>query len=339
MAEDMSEVEVDVEIETDESRRKKRKATRACDRCNLQHQPCDNAVPKCSVCMRVGAECTYNRPVRKRGPRSGYTGQNGERLWAIVLQARPELEDIVLQILRSGTYANTGISNLDYFRNGDNQSELVTRFKESRLGRFLQNGESPDLLLPPIEQQAPSTIPLAQNGMGMTQSSNSHRQSNMAKGMSGRSNRSMSCASLSQTGPANPHGAPENPADIYIQSDEIRRRPLQPVQTQISTYNAGYSANSPQNFGLDRTPSAMPVRQNSTPSGSVSGYGNPSPFTNESPAVSRMKVDVEVNFTQQPPPHDPDGPPPLVLGADPRHLEETSRWYVKQAFKTTFHPQ
>ncbi|KAI0465997.1 hypothetical protein F4859DRAFT_507646 [Xylaria cf. heliscus] len=235
--------------ESDEARRaaKKRKASRACDRCNSQHQPCDNAVPKCSVCVRAGTECTYNRPVRKRGPRSGYTGQNGERLWAIVLQARPDVEDVVLQALRGGTYGDTGISNLEYYRNNDNQTELVNKFNGSRLGRFLQNGESADLNLPPLDQELSllSRFEHTRNDTGFRKGDTARGQSStlpILPNQHGRRTSSNSGAALSTV---NPHGAPQNPGDIYLQSEDIRRRVFDSPQDQRRGYDGPSYQGSP----------------------------------------------------------------------------------------------
>ncbi|KAK5634084.1 hypothetical protein RRF57_009798 [Xylaria bambusicola] len=243
--------------ESDDGRRaaKKRKASRACDRCNSQHQPCDNATPKCSVCVRAGTECTYNRPVRKRGPRSGYTGQNGERLWAIVLQARPDIEDIVLQALRRGTYGDTGIPNLEYYRNNYNQTELVNKFNDSRIGRFLQHGESADLDLPPLDQE----IPLASRSEP-PRSEASFRQNNGTTKLSGhvpiqpsRHGRAMSASSGTNSTTVNPHGAPQNPGDIYLQSEDIRRRAFDPPPERQRSYGNTSHQDSPAlqntNFG------------------------------------------------------------------------------------------
>ncbi|GAW20758.1 hypothetical protein ANO14919_102690 [Xylariales sp. No.14919] len=235
--------------ESDDGRRaaKKRKASRACDRCNSQHQPCDNAAPKCSVCVRAGTECTYNRPVRKRGPRSGYTGQNGERLWAIVLQARPDIEDIVLQALRRGTYGETGVSNLEYYRNNYNQTELVNKFNESRIARFLQNGESPDLNLPPLDQE----IPLASHfehpraETGAMQGNGALRQPGAMPIPPSQHGRRMSSSSGTNSATANPHGAPQNPSDIYLQSEDIRRRAFDTPQDQRRSYGGSSYQGSP----------------------------------------------------------------------------------------------
>ncbi|KAI0545294.1 hypothetical protein F4679DRAFT_479749 [Xylaria curta] len=235
--------------ESDEGRRaaKKRKASRACDRCNSQHQPCDNAVPKCSVCVRAGTECTYNRPVRKRGPRSGYTGQNGERLWAIVLQARPDIEDVVLQVLRGGTYGDTGITNLEYYRNNDNQTELVNKFNESRIGRYLQNGESADLNLLPLDQVLPpvSGFDHPRNETGFRKADDTGGPSSALPILSNQHCRGMSSSSRTASSTVNPHGAPQNPGDIYLQSEDIRRRVFDSPQDQRPSYDGPSYQGSP----------------------------------------------------------------------------------------------
>ncbi|KAI0198086.1 hypothetical protein F4808DRAFT_267779 [Astrocystis sublimbata] len=266
--------------ESDDGRRaaKKRKASRACDRCNSQHQPCDNATPKCSVCVRAGTECTYNRPVRKRGPRSGYTGQNGERLWAIVLQARPDVEDLVLQVLRSGNYGATGIPNLAFYRNNDNQAELVSRFNESRLGRFLQNGESADLNLPPLGQEPPALPSFDQSRSetgNLKQNDGVGKQPSALPHMS--NHRRISSNSGSASGSVNPHGPPQNPGDIYLQSQDIRRRVADSPQDQ----RRGFDATSYQ---------GSPAMQN-TPFGSnssVTSYHEPRPPIPEAATPANM---------------------------------------------------
>ncbi|KAK9776613.1 hypothetical protein AB5N19_11158 [Seiridium cardinale] len=215
------------DAESDDGRRasKKRKASRACDRCNVQHQPCDNASPKCSVCERAGTECTYNRPIRKRGPRTGYTAQYGERLWGLVLRANPELEDMVLRILSSGTHGNSGASNADYFKNSDHQSELVNRFNESRLGRFVHSGE-----LPSIEELRKSQTPAQATAHLPAANSINHSMVDVgsSKPSGPRSRRSTVSVTSKASPSVNPHGAPQNPGDIYTLSEDIRKRPSYP---------------------------------------------------------------------------------------------------------------
>lgn len=209
--------------ESDDGRRasKKRKASRACDRCNVQHQPCDNASPKCSVCERAGTDCTYNRPIRKRGPRTGYTAQYGERLWGLVLRANPELEGAVLQILAGGTYGNTGVSNVDYFKDNDHQSELVNQFNESRLGRFVHHGE-----LPSLEELRKSQTPAQ---LDAQVSAAGHLNPGLGETAITRprirSRRSTVSVTSKASPSVNPHGAPQHPGDIYTLSEDIRKRP------------------------------------------------------------------------------------------------------------------
>lgn len=205
---------------------KKRKASRACDRCNLQHQPCDNATPKCSVCDRAGTDCTYNRPVRKRGPRTGYTAQYGERLWGLVLQANPTIEDMILRTLASSTYRDTGIMNADYFRNNDNQAELVSYFSESRLGRFVQTGDLPvirDLPPPSSSQLSNSTSEQPPPGLSLPSANGPHANSEHGATRAAKD----AGPKFPQPAPiVSSHGAPQNPGEIYTPSDDIRRAAL-----------------------------------------------------------------------------------------------------------------
>ncbi|KAI1496929.1 hypothetical protein F5X99DRAFT_398673 [Biscogniauxia marginata] len=319
--------------ESDDGKRssKKRKASRACDRCNSQHQPCDNATPKCSVCVRAGTECTYNRPIRKRGPRSGYTGQNGERLWTIVLQAKPELEDMVLQILRGGTYANTGVSNMDYYKNNDNQAELVSRFNESRLGRFLQNGESPDLNLPPLDQELPAITSHWHGGSDSSfePQTDSHRLKNSTRVESTRQNRSGSTSSATQCGIVNPHGAPQNPGDIYEQSEDIRKRVFNPSQNQSQGYDGRGSRGLSLDLGFHRSPSTLTGPQSAAyeSNGSVDEFGEQgSHITNHGILQQQNSIAQSANIFQHSRQPDPINSAPLRQDALDFSLADTSQW-------------
>lgn len=311
--------------ESDDGRRaaKKRKASRACDRCNSQHQPCDNAAPKCSVCVRAGTECTYNRPVRKRGPRSGYTGQNGERLWAIVLQARPDIEDIVLQALRGGTYGNTGVSNLEYYRNNDNQTDLVNKFNESRIARFLQNGESPDLHLPPLDQDLPLVSHFEHQ-----RSEAGARQTNGARGQPcalpiapNQHDRRTSSSSGTASVAVNPHGAPQNPSDIYLQSEDIRRRAFDLSQDPRRSYAGSGHGRSPvpQSAGFGSNSSVNDYHEyNKT---HVPDVGTPANLNDFSPLPSALRTPYQSDDRNNPTRELPD--------IDPAYH---SQWQVDSLF-------
>ncbi|KAH9897282.1 hypothetical protein F4778DRAFT_254317 [Xylariomycetidae sp. FL2044] len=308
--------------ESDEGKRaKKRKASRACDRCNSQHQPCDNATPKCSVCVRAGTDCTYNRPIRKRGPRSGYTGQNGERLWSIVLQAKPELEDLVLQILRRGTYSDTGTSNLDYYKNNENQTELVSHFNESRLGRFLQHGESPDLNLPPLDQELPP-LTLHSSSKSVFAYPGKSVNSISSGTPSHQPNASLSPGAMVHTSIMNPHGAPQNPGDIYVQSEDIRKRAFNTAESQNRNRAGSISQGSVLDAGPERAMSTLtgPRSVAYGSNGSTNGYGEYGRVGNDQSAMqishSRSVSQTGTNHPSTPLEHTP-----YESG-----LADTSRW-------------
>ncbi|KXJ95179.1 hypothetical protein Micbo1qcDRAFT_24666 [Microdochium bolleyi] len=247
---------------------KKRKATRACDRCNSQHQPCDNSLPKCSVCERAGTSCTYDRPIRKRGPRVGYTSQNGERLWSVVLKARPELEDLVLQILRDGTYGDTGVPNADFIKNNDNQTELVNFFNDSRVGRYLQNGDTGNLKIPSRDQQF-SIVPTEQL----------LRSQSYDRDQAGRADKPTT---------SGPHGAPQNPGDIYLQSDNVRRKDYQFSNRSEGTPVSSYSP-MPNAQSVERGESRRKSGSND-----VGSWKDPDPFASlVAHATARAAIENE----------------------------------------------
>lgn len=327
--------------ESDDGKRlsKKRKASRACDRCNSQHQPCDNATPKCSVCERAGTECTYNRPVRKRGPRSGYTGQNGERLWSIVLQARPDLEDLVLQVLRGGTYGNTGVSNYEYFKNNENQTELVSRFNESRLGRFLQHGESAELMLPPIDEQPPIVSHQVHcNLTPKSQASNPAIQVDVPGPMSNTVGSLLSSISPTDSGTVNPHGAPQNPGDIYLQSDEVRKRASHVDQARSNGHVADETQTVFGGINFQPSPTAQSMVQGA-PFGHdfTNGFDNilQQPIRDSGVSNDRSNSKASTNSSPQLQKSDRSVSRPLDLGGFDADATDSFHWCVLHIFFLT----
>lgn len=242
---------------------KKRKASRACDRCNSQHQPCDNAIPKCSVCERAGSDCTYDRPVRKRGPRTGYTAQYGERLWGLVLQANPAIEEAVLQILSDRTQHDPATTNADYFKDNTHQTELVNHFNGSRLGKFVQTGQLPEL--DPASRTQPPLLPPGRRGEQtiLQPSSGQGGIPELASPPSGepRSGRA-TLSGLARMDPiVNPHGAPQNPGDIYTLSEDVRKLGSSPGHGQ-GRLNGTMSAGQPLSSASSWQPMQSPAVSN-----------------------------------------------------------------------------
>lgn len=241
--------------DSEESKRasKKRKASRACDRCNVQHQPCDNATPKCGVCERVGAECTYDRPIRKRGPRAGYTAQFGERLWGLVLRENPEIEDMVLRILRE-KHGNTDMTNADFFRDNDRHSELVKRFNDSRIGKFVKNGE---LASSPATEpsQTAKLVDLQGTGEPISKSTSTKPNGRVTPTKNGDKSSPKTSIPGAASLPAfpNPYGAPQNPRDIYTQSDDVTKFVNEDIQRVLSSTEPGTIQRREARFSRDST--------------------------------------------------------------------------------------
>ncbi|KIH93049.1 quinic acid utilization activator [Sporothrix brasiliensis 5110] len=80
--------------------RKRKKSSRACDFCHINHQPCDNAKPRCSYCERHGKSCLYLRPQKKRGPAQGYRSalhsmRESAAAWGAALNLIPSLGPVI----------------------------------------------------------------------------------------------------------------------------------------------------------------------------------------------------------------------------------------------------
>lgn len=66
----------------------------------MNHQPCDNAKPRCGYCERHNKSCLYLRPQKKRGPAQGYrsalhTLRESAAAWGAALNLIPSLGPVV----------------------------------------------------------------------------------------------------------------------------------------------------------------------------------------------------------------------------------------------------
>ncbi|KAI1080147.1 hypothetical protein F5B20DRAFT_580545 [Whalleya microplaca] len=137
----------------------------ACDLCNRSHQPCDAAKPRCDRCARMDKDCTFDRPLKKRGPRAGYVRPFADPVLGAVIQSNPELEQYIIQVLLNGKFPGTQLTPLEYLHVEANRSGLVNAYKGSELYQLVSadpsqvitgaNGgapgnasQSPDMALP-----------------------------------------------------------------------------------------------------------------------------------------------------------------------------------------------
>ncbi|KAK4126290.1 hypothetical protein N657DRAFT_632394 [Parathielavia appendiculata] len=128
--------------------RKRKKASRACDFCHVNHQPCDNGKPKCSVCTKHNKPCLYLRPTKRRGPQKGYrtalnTYKESAAAWGAVLGAIPGLDTLIEGHLRG----NGGKAIVGSIKDSNQQDALIATWQQSSVFRafFGHNGPPPGL--------------------------------------------------------------------------------------------------------------------------------------------------------------------------------------------------
>ncbi|KAM7196370.1 hypothetical protein V8F20_007029 [Naviculisporaceae sp. PSN 640] len=128
--------------------RKRKKASRACDFCHVNHQPCDNAKPKCGVCQKHNKPCLYLRPTKRRGPQKGYrtalnTYKESAAAWGAVLGAIPGLDALIEGHLRG----SAGKSIISSIKDSNQQDALISRWQDSTVFKafFGHNGPPPGL--------------------------------------------------------------------------------------------------------------------------------------------------------------------------------------------------
>ncbi|VBB77082.1 Putative protein of unknown function [Podospora comata] len=131
--------------------RKRKKASRACDFCHVNHQPCDNGKPKCSVCTKHNKPCLYLRPTKRRGPQKGYrtalnTYKESAAAWGAVLDAIPGLDALIEGHLRGAA----GKSMITAIKDSNQQEALINKWQQSSVFKafFGHNGPAPT---PPTE--------------------------------------------------------------------------------------------------------------------------------------------------------------------------------------------
>ncbi|KAJ5549710.1 transcriptional regulator family: Fungal Specific TF [Penicillium sp. DV-2018c] len=82
---------------SDKAPRRKR-VSRACDRCRSKKDKCDGIRPTCSACLATGQSCSYDPHAKKRGLPEGYV-RGLEKLWALSICNIEGFEDTMLHML------------------------------------------------------------------------------------------------------------------------------------------------------------------------------------------------------------------------------------------------
>ncbi|EHA54905.1 hypothetical protein MCOR27_007437 [Pyricularia oryzae] len=125
--------------------RKRKKSSRACDFCHVNHQPCDNAKPRCGYCEKHGKQCLYLRPQKKRGPAQGYRNalhsmRESAAAWGVALSLIPELDTMVEAAIAQSDQDGQAISVS--VKDPDQQDALIASWQQSRAFRAFFGDEA-----------------------------------------------------------------------------------------------------------------------------------------------------------------------------------------------------
>ncbi|CAK7217264.1 hypothetical protein SBRCBS47491_003105 [Sporothrix bragantina] len=126
--------------------RKRKKSSRACDFCHVNHQPCDNAKPRCSYCERHGKTCLYLRPQKKRGPAQGYRSalhsmRESAAAWGAALNLIPSLGPVIEGYLQK----EEGKRLIRAIKDPQQQEFFIQSWQQSSVFKsFFGDEESPD---------------------------------------------------------------------------------------------------------------------------------------------------------------------------------------------------
>ncbi|KAK2796085.1 hypothetical protein FQN52_000059 [Onygenales sp. PD_12] len=82
------------------SAHKRKRVSKACDRCRSKKDRCDGVRPTCSACQEAAHACSYDPVAKKRGLPEGYV-RGLEKLWALSISNIEGLEEAVLGLLGS----------------------------------------------------------------------------------------------------------------------------------------------------------------------------------------------------------------------------------------------
>ncbi|OXV05480.1 hypothetical protein Egran_06752 [Elaphomyces granulatus] len=117
---------------------RRKRVSRACDRCRSKKDKCDGIRPSCSACQASGQTCSYEPHAKKRGLPEGYV-RGLEKLWALALSNFDGFEDRVLALLGATAESAGRRPTLMKLWTNENTSESLHEvWKTSRLWGVLE---------------------------------------------------------------------------------------------------------------------------------------------------------------------------------------------------------
>ncbi|KAL2835662.1 hypothetical protein BJY01DRAFT_223304, partial [Aspergillus pseudoustus] len=79
---------------------KRRRVSKACDRCHQGKLKCNGALPRCGTCAKGNKTCSYASGMKRRGLRTGYV-RALEGLWGLIFQSVEGSEELVESLVES----------------------------------------------------------------------------------------------------------------------------------------------------------------------------------------------------------------------------------------------
>ncbi|KAH9893815.1 hypothetical protein F4778DRAFT_748571 [Xylariomycetidae sp. FL2044] len=121
-------------------RPQRKRATRACDPCHAQHEPCEgNGIP-CQTCARKNRVRTDTRAKGRRGPMPNHQGL-GEAVLGFILKGDKELEKTLIAKLQGRVREGSDQTGLEHIMDGSNRATLRSSFASTELAAMLKGTE------------------------------------------------------------------------------------------------------------------------------------------------------------------------------------------------------
>ncbi|OGM42357.1 hypothetical protein ABOM_007869 [Aspergillus bombycis] len=136
-------------------RQKRRRVSKACDRCRHGKLKCNGALPQCDTCIKADKPCSYGTAIRRRGLRTGYV-RALECLMGLVFQSvegsETTVEKLIANTWRKRFWTQEDIQ--DDLNGGETPWE---RWKSSKIPQAIDallsahdNMDDDDLTTPPL---------------------------------------------------------------------------------------------------------------------------------------------------------------------------------------------
>ncbi|KAH9894542.1 hypothetical protein F4778DRAFT_747417 [Xylariomycetidae sp. FL2044] len=132
---------------------RRQRATKACDTCRIKKATCGDTQP-CGRFRRMGIECTYTGPSRRRGPPRAEYGRPAERALGILSVSNPDLLQKIVDELRLGgqfTKKGNWVSNQEALADETQQEKLADLYRAGLIAQLAAGGVEPDTPVDSVE--------------------------------------------------------------------------------------------------------------------------------------------------------------------------------------------